>query len=223
MTRRHVGALAVTLALVTMSSSCGNDPDATSVTAATTTSSGPDFSKCTPPTLHGGTWVDTEGKVHDPRTAPTPPPLPTTESTATRSGDTTLPYSEPTLPAQVRDAALKAARSDKIVGALLSNANASLVDTTAWLGQHEQPIGVVLWYRFEEAVDLPQAHGQIIQAADVESGNPGKYDENGLPTKAQIGAREVWPQTEMAMVFIASKNDEVYALQPMTDNVRHPC
>ena len=117
----------------------------------------------------------------------------------------------------------KAARSDKIVGALLSNANASLVDTTAWLGQHEQPIGVVLWYRFEEAVDLPQAHGQIIQAADVESGNPGKYDENGLPTKAQIGAREVWPQTEMAMGFIASKNDKVYALQPMTDNVRHPC
>lgn len=223
MRRGRRGALTA-IAVVVGLASCGSETVSTSGTAGTGTSAGPDSSRCELPTLPGGTWVDTEGKAHGPRTAPTPRPLPTPERSIPPS---TYPGGMPTEPevaARDRQRAIEAAGRDPIIGTVVSDGNATLTSVTPWLGQHGEPIGVVLDYRFEHPVDLPRGHGDILQAAFPDSGIEGTYDTNGLPTKVAVGSAGVWSGTEWAWVFVDTEAGEVYAVQRMNGTaVQHPC
>jgi hypothetical protein len=221
MRMRRLALLTVAAALVALGSSCGTDGRNGSRTVGPDSSV--DFSGCLFPTLPGGTWVDTEGNVHDPRTAPTPRPVPTPEAGPPTSGGEEVPAADLDVADPARAAAIRAATSDPIVGSLLSDENATLTSATHWLDQHEQPIGVILGYSFEEPVDLPRGHGEIVLAANPDSGTQGEYEPDGLPTKAGIGSSATWPGTESAQVFVDAETSSVYAVQPMTDTLRHRC
>src|SRR4051812_13517933 len=108
MGRRRIGVAAVIAATCVLICSCGGG-GATSVDAA---GSG---TRCTLPSIPDGTWIDTEGNSHNPRTDPTIPVPPQGHDPNTASA----PSPTTTLSA-AGQRAVEVATSDPVVGSVLS-------------------------------------------------------------------------------------------------------
>jgi hypothetical protein len=53
---------------------------------------------------------------------------------------------------------------------------------------------------------------------------PGVHRElAGLPTKANIGSNDVWPDTKTAVVLLPTTGDRGHAVQPMSTTANDPC
>lgn len=169
------------------------------------------FAGCPFTTYPGGTFLDENGVPVAPK--PGPPPPRSGDQVPPGESDSSAPPGDPEVPPGTATKAKEIALSDRILGSLLREA--TLVDTLPWLGQDDEPIGVILDYRLEALSDLPMSHGEIISAPTDESLTPGKYEKNGLPSKRPLGEDQSLPGTGRAWVYVDTRAGEVYATQPM--------
>lgn len=198
---------------------CGEGASQSNVQSEAPSSTDPlaAFADCVAPTYPGGTYIDENGS---PASAPEPGPPPDRGRGQPSGPPSSQPAGDPEVPGETADRARTLAEEDRLLGPLLRQA--TLVDTRPWAGQHDQPIGVILDYKFRAPVDLPMGHGEIIDAGSEDMGTPGKYDDNGLPSKTPLSPDKSLPDTERAFIFVDSQAGNVYAAQPMND-LDSPC